>query len=292
MTGQGAGSSKTEHDENFPVASRLVAPQHRPVILAFYRFVRKADDFADHPKLAPQEKLDALDAMGATLDGADDRDPEGVLLRKTLEAHALSPVHARDLLSAFRLDATKRRYRDRQDLIDYCALSAMPVGRFVLDVHGESPALWPASDAICASLQVINHLQDCAEDYANLDRVYLPEDALQRAGAQVADLAAPSASPALRAVIVELAKKCGALLDEGAGLAAGVADWRLACEIGAIVHLARANVDRLTKRDPLSERVHPSKPVFVLSGLVGAAEGAIARAFRGGGPAPAEARGK
>jgi squalene synthase HpnC len=292
MTAVSAASGKTERDENFPVASRLVAPRHRPVILAFYRFVRKADDFADHPTLTPQAKLDALAALGATLDGADDRDPEGLALRNALEAHGLSPVHARDLLSAFRLDVAKNRYRDWQDLMDYCALSAMPVGRFVLDVHGESPALWPASDAICASLQVINHLQDCAADFANLDRVYIPEDALRRAGAGVGDLAAPRASPALRAVIVELAQKCGALLDEGAGLAAGVLDWRLACEIGAIVRLARANVDRLKTKDPLSERVHPSKAVFVLSGLVGAAEGAIARAFSGNAPAPAQARGK
>jgi hypothetical protein len=213
-------------------------------------------------------------------------------LRETLEAHALSPVHARDLLDAFRLDAAKSRYRDWADLIDYCKLSAMPVGRFVLDVHGESRALWPASDAICASLQVINHLQDCAEDYANLDRVYLPEDSFRRAGAEITDLKAPHASPALRAVIIELARKCGALLDEGAGLAGGVADWRLACEIGAIVRLARANIGRLLKRDPLCERVHPAKAVFVMSGVVGAAEGAIARAFRGSGPAPAEARGE
>ena len=292
MTAQEAAPHRTENDENFPVASRLVAPRHRPVILAFYRFVRKADDFADSGKLTAQEKLDALNAMGATLEGADDRDPEGVRLRETLEKHRLSRVHARDLLNAFRLDATKLRYRDWDDLIDYCKLSAMPVGRFVLDVHHESRALWPASDAICASLQVINHLQDCAEDYANLDRVYIPEDFLRRAGADVTTLKAPSASPALRNVIVELAGKCGALLDEGAGLAARVADWRLACEIGAIVRLARANVDRLRKRDPLSERVHPAKAVFVLSGLVGAAEGAIARALRSGDRKPAEARGK
>jgi squalene synthase HpnC len=292
MTAQPMAPTRTENDENFPVASRLVAPQHRPVILAFYRFVRKADDLADSGKLTPQEKLGALNAMGATLDGADDADPEGLTLRKTLEAHGLSPVHARDLLDAFRLDATKLRYRDWDDLIDYCRLSAMPVGRFVLDVHHESRALWPASDAICASLQVINHLQDCAVDYTNLGRVYIPEDFLRRAGADVTALKAASASPALRTVIVALAKKCGVLLDEGAGLAAGVADWRLACEIGAIVRLARANVDRLVKRDPLSQRVHPAKAVFVMSGLIGAAEGAIARALRGGGPSPAEARGK
>ena len=62
--------------------------------------------------------------------------------------------------------------------MDYCRYSAMPVGRFVLDVHGESRDLWPANDALCAALQVINHLQDCAKDYRELDRVYLPLDVL------------------------------------------------------------------------------------------------------------------
>ncbi len=270
MTSAAAPKAKTEKDENFPVASRLVAPRHRPVILAFYRFVRKADDFADHPTMAPQAKLDALAALGATLDGADDRDPEGLALRAALAAHNLSPVHARDLLAAFRLDVTKNRYRDWQDLIDYCALSAMPVGRFVLDVHGESPALWPASDAICASLQVINHLQDCGQDFMRLDRIYLPEDALRRAGADVAALAAPRASPARRAVIVDLAEECGARLDEGAVLAGRVADWRLACEIGAIVRLARANVDRLETKDPL-ERARASRQGGVRSGRASSA---------------------
>ena len=92
----------------------------------------------------------------------------------------MSPVHAQDLLKAFRLDATKRRYKDWDDLIAYCAYSAMPVGRFVLDVHGESRATWPASDAICAALQINNHLQDCANDYRDLDRVYMPLDELEK----------------------------------------------------------------------------------------------------------------
>jgi len=290
MTAEAAGSGKTERDENFPVASRLVAPQYRPVILAFYRFVRKADDVADHPGLPPQAKLDALAALQSTLDGADDHDADGVALRAALKARGLGAVHARDLLAAFRLDVTKSRYRDWQDLIGYCALSAMPVGRFVLDVHGESASLWPASDAICASLQVINHLQDCGQDFVNLDRVYLPQDALDRVGADIADLAAPRASSALRAAIADLAQKAGALLDEGADLAGRVSDWRLACEIGAIVRLARANVDRLRRHDPLSERVHPGKAAFVWSGLVGAAEGAIARATSTGGAAATQAR--
>ena len=292
MTATAAQQGKTERDENFPVASRLVAPRFRAPILAFYRFARKADDIADHPNLAPQTKFDGLAALETSLTDASDSEPEGVALREALATRNLSMDHARDLIAAFRLDVTKHRYRDWQDLMDYCALSAMPVGRFVLDVHGESASLWPASDAICASLQIINHLQDCAQDFARLDRVYLPEDALQRAGAACADLAAPQASPGLRAAIGNLAEKAGALLDQGAGLGARVNDWRLACEIGAIVRLARANVGRLMKYDPLSERVHPGKAAFLWSGLIGAAEGAIARARGEGRPTPAEANGK
>jgi squalene synthase HpnC len=289
MKAGGAPAAKTERDENFPVASRLIAPHLRAPILAFYRFARKADDFADHPTLTPQAKLEALDALDATLAGSRDSDADAAALRATLAALKLSPVHAHDLIAAFRLDVTQRRYQDWAALMGYCALSAMPVGRFVLDVHGESPALWPASDAICASLQIINHLQDCGEDYVRLDRVYLPENALRRAGATIADLAAPRASPGLRSSIVGLAQKAGALLDDGAALGSRVADWRLACEIGAIVRLARANVRRLQKFDPLAERVHPSRAAFVWSGLVGAAQGALARAARSGGAVPAEA---
>ena len=103
-------------------------------------------------------------------------------------------MHALDLLEAFRRDVTKLRYRDWDDLLDYCRYSAMPVGRFVLDVHGESRDLWPANDALCAALQVINHLQDCAKDYREIDRVYIPEDALADAGISVEALAAPGCS--------------------------------------------------------------------------------------------------
>src|SRR5258708_32540452 len=115
----------------------------------------------------------------------------------------------------------------------------MPVGCFVLDVHGESGSVWPASDAICASLQIINHLQDCGQDYARLDRIYVTAEALDRAGAKYADLAAPRASPPLLSAIRDLAQKASALLDGGAGLVSQVNDWRLACDIGALVRLAR-----------------------------------------------------
>ena len=189
ITATEARSGKGHTDENFPVASRLIQAQHRGPILAFYRFVRAADDIADHPKLAPDEKLAMLDRLDAALTGRGPADPEAEPLKAALAERGLPPRHALDLLDAFRMDATKLRYADWRELMHYCSLSAMPVGRFVLDVHGESPqTTWPASDAICAALQVINHLQDCANDYRNLDRVYLPLDALSRHGARVEDL--------------------------------------------------------------------------------------------------------
>ncbi|HEY5410021.1 MAG TPA: squalene/phytoene synthase family protein, partial [Caulobacteraceae bacterium] len=130
------------------------------------------------------------------------------------------------------------------------------VGRFVLDVHGESRDLWPANDALCSALQVINHLQDCAKDYAELDRVYLPEDALAEAGTSVEALAAPRASPALRGVISGLARRTAELLDLSRPFAAGIRDGRLAYEVALIQRLAESLTAWLERRDPLSDQVH------------------------------------
>ncbi len=175
-------SGKGHTDENFPVASFLVAPQHRAAILAFYRFARVADDVSDNPDAAPHEKLAHLAIMRGTLAGERDDNPEALALREVQQARGLTAQHGLDLLEAFRRDVTKLRYADWADLMDYCRYSASPVGRFVLDVHGESGDTWPANDALCAALQVINHLQDCGKDYRDLDRVYIPQDRLKAAG--------------------------------------------------------------------------------------------------------------
>jgi phytoene/squalene synthetase len=157
----------------------------------------------------------------------------------------------------------------------------MPVGRWVLDVHGEDPTTtWPASDSICAALQVINHLQDCADDYRNLDRVYLPLDALARHRSRVEDLAAERASAGLKATIADLAERSLQLLDDGAPLADLVADTRVACEIAAIRRLAVALASGLKHRDPLSEKVHHSKASFALIALGAAAGVLVRRPFR------------
>jgi squalene synthase HpnC len=257
MSGGTLQSGKSHRDENFPVASFLIAPRHRAPVLAFYNFVRFADDIADHPNAAPDEKLRLLEEMRATLVGQSDASPEGVALRAVQAQRNLSPQHALDLLEAFRRDVTKLRYRDWDDLLDYCRYSAMPVGRFVLDVHGESQSTWPANDALCAALQVINHLQDCAKDYRQLNRVYIPADAL--AGVPVEALDAPAASPGLKSAIAAVARKNAGLLAVSKGFARQIRDPRLALEVDLIQTLAEDLNAKLTRRDPLSEKVHHSK---------------------------------
>jgi phytoene/squalene synthetase len=152
-------------------------------------------------------------------------------------------------------DVTVTRYADWDDLIGYCRLSAMPVGRYVLDLHGESRATWPANDALCAALQVINHLQDCARDYGVLDRVYIPLDT----GVRVEELAGAQATPALRAIITGLVERTRGLLAQSADFAAQIRDRRLAAEVAVIQRLAESLCDRLEARDPLCERVHHGK---------------------------------
>ena len=252
-------SGKGHKNENFPVASFLIAPQNRPPVLAFYNFVRAADDVADHASAPAEEKLQLLEQMRASLEGESDAVPEGVRLRTVLKERSLSPVHALDLLEAFRRDCTKLRYRDWDDLIDYCRYSAMPVGRFVLDVHGESQSLWPANDALCAALQVINHLQDCAKDYRELNRVYIPEPMLTAAGITVAALGEDKANPALAGVISALARKNAELLEISRPFARGIRDGRLALEVDLIQTLADDLNTMLIHRDPLSQPVHHSK---------------------------------
>ena len=280
MTATVALSGKTHRDENFPVASKLMDARHRGPILAFYRFARAADDVADHPTLSAERKLALLEALGEALCGGARREPDAEPLRLALRERGLSPRHALDLLAAFRIDVHKRRYADWAELMDYCRLSAAPVGRFVLEVHGEDEARWPASDALCAALQVINHLQDCGADYRRLDRVYLPQDVLAAHGAATEALGAARASPALRGAIAELARRAGELTRQGAALARQIADHRLALEIGAIESLARRQARELERRDPLGERVRLGKVHFIWIGGVGALRRLPARLMR------------
>ena len=273
-------SGKGHRDENFPVASHLIHPRHRAPILAFYEFVRVADDIADHASLTPERKLALLDRLEASLLGTGDADPEGVRLRAVLAERSLSPRHAQDLLNAFRLDATKLRYANWDELMHYCSLSAMPVGRYVLDVHGESHATWVASDAVCAALQVINHIQDCGNDFRDLNRVYIPQDYMAAAGTNVDALDAPAASPAMLACLHKLAARTELLLRDGYALPDQIRDFRLSLEISVIYRLASSLVHTLMVRDPLRDKVHLKSFGFAGVGLLGILKGLWRRVGR------------
>lgn len=265
-------SGKGDRDENFPVASWIIHPRHRALILAYYNFVRTADDIADHATLPADEKLRYLDLLEAELLGKGDTQTEAVALRLALAERGMAPRYALDVLIAFRMDVTKLRYENWDEVIHYCRYSAMPVGRFMLDVHGESTSTWAASDALCAGLQINNHLQDCGKDFRELNRVYLPRDALAASGASVEQLGLAQSPPAMLACLQGLAVRNEALLNEGRSLSAEIRDFRLGVDVSVIQVYADRIVRLLKVRDPLRERVHLNKLellTFSLAGMIG-----------------------
>ncbi len=275
-------SGKDHRGENFPVASMLIAARHRKPIMAFYDFVRGADDVADHPSLMPADKLKLLDNLEATLLGQSNAEPQGVALREQLAERGLSPQHAQDLLNAFRMDVTKLRYANWDELINYCRYSAMPVGRFVLDVHGEDRASWEANDALCAALQIINHVQDCGADYRNLDRIYIPLDMLAKHGIGVEALKGLVASPPLRACFNDICDRLEGLLQKSAAFAGQIKDRGLSLEVSVIQRLAEKLTRTLRAHDPLSERVHLGKLEVAGVAFMGLMHGASRRFARNG----------
>ena len=263
-------SGKDRGDENFPVGSLLIRADLREHVHAFYAFARNADDIADHESLAPAEKLARLDVMQDVLGGARETgSPSALRLRASLYQTGVSDIHARELLVAFRRDAVKQRTESWAELLDYCRYSAMPVGRHVLDLHGEDRAIWPASDALCTSLQVLNHLQDGQKDLRALDRCYLPRDMLAARGATVEDLLGVAETPGLRCVFSALLDQCDVLNDTAKALPRGVRDRRWRVETAVIAGLARRLTRRLRQADPVAGRVRLTKPDAVKA-LLGA----------------------
>jgi hydroxysqualene synthase len=262
-------SGKGRGGENFPVGSWLIRRDLRPHVHAFYRFARNADDIADNPALTPEDKLRRLDRMADILEGAPGDSPAAAAMRASLAETRITARHCHDLLTAFRLDAVKSRYRDWDDLMGYCRYSAAPAGRQLLDLHGESRDTWPPSDALCAALQVLNHLQDCAADYRALDRVYQPLDALERADCTVEALSEPAASPGLRRVLDSLLDRTDALILAARDLPRRVEARGLRWESAVIVGLAARLARRLRSGDPLATRVKLTGRDFTAAFLTG-----------------------
>ena len=261
-------SGKDRSDENFPVGSALISRRLRPEMHAFYAFARNADDIADSAILQADDKVARLDVMEEVLLGRRDAgSPSAVLLRQSLARTGVTAQHSRDLLVAFRRDATKRRYATWLELVDYCRFSAMPVGRHVLDLHGEGRMTHGGSDALCAALQILNHLQDCKKDLVELDRCYLPQELLDEHGASVEDLRGPRETEPLRRVFNELLDRCQAFNKVGLGLPRNTHHLRLRLETAIILGLSRGLVARLRASDPVRRRVKLGKLDGALSGI-------------------------
>jgi squalene synthase HpnC len=264
-SGKGAG------DENFPVGSFLLPKALRPKVAIFYAYARAIDDIADNPGLPAAEKIARLDGFDRALVGQTD-DPafvKAIRVRESLAQTGETIRHCRDLILAFKQDAEKLRYRDWDDLMGYCIKSAAPVGRFLLDLHACPNAGYPASDALCNALQVINHLQDCKDDYRNLNRVYLPGDWLAAEGSTVEDLDRPAATPGLRRVLDRCLAATEVLLNDARTLPRQLPSRRLAMESAAILRLAEKLTAMLRRHDPVAGRVSLSKPGFLLYALLG-----------------------
>ena len=255
-----AWSGKDRGDENFPVGSLLIRRELREHVHAFYAFARNADDIADSATLAADEKIARLDAMEDVLLGRRDAgSPSALRLRASLAATGVAARHSTDLLSAFRRDATKLRYADWDELYDYCRYSAMPVGRHVLDLHGEDHATHEPSDALCTALQVLNHLQDCAKDLAALDRCYLPLDMLAECGAAVDEVRGAAETSGLRRVFGRLLERVAVLNAAALDLPRRTRSRGLRLETAVIVGLSHRLARRLRRGDPLARRVKLTK---------------------------------
>ncbi len=253
-------SGKDRQDENFPVGSWLIHRKVRPHVHAFYVFARNADDIADSPALSPEDKVARLDLMEDVLLGRSDiGSPSALRLRESLAQTRVTSRHASELLIAFRRDAVKQRYATMDELDDYCRYSAAPVGRHVLDLHGENQSAYEPSDALCQALQILNHMQDCVQDLRTLDRCYIPETLFTEFGCAIADLQRPEASNGMRQVFDSLLHRVDHMTQLAVDLPKRTQDRRLRLETAVIVGLAMRLASRLKDEDPIAGRVRLKK---------------------------------
>lgn len=273
-----ASCKKTAKDENFPVGL-LVKSELRPVISAYYRAARLADDVADTPEADEAEKLARLERIERVFRGQEKAEdfPEIMTLRDIFRQENLDASLYCDLLEAFRRDARNIQPEIWEQLLDYCKYSAAPVGRFMLAIHDENPSTYLPAASLCAVLQIANHLQDLKYDAVFLNRFYLPKELMERYGVKNADLLQPYSTLQLRNLLAEITGKLRGMLADAAVLPSIIRSRRLKAETGVILSLTNSMLKKIEKGDVLSQEIRLSRCDWLKAAVAGVATGLFAK---------------
>jgi len=254
---------KQASDENFPVASLMIAKTLRPLVNDYYVFARYCDDISDNPELKAEEKIARLNEIADIFYGKTKYRGNKLSFASRLKndflREELDFSLAGDLLTAFRRDSVGFVYETWAQLIDYCRYSAVPVGRFMLAIHNESPITYQPAASLCTALQIVNHLQDIKYDLLKLNRLYLPADMMNEYGVAKKDLLADKSTPELKALISYISRLVQGQLKEGYVLPQLVRNRRLRYQLYIILSLTNIMLKKINNGDVLAQEIRLNK---------------------------------
>ena len=260
-------SGKSYSDENFPVASFLMTKKIRNIVRIFYFFARMADDIADHKNLSSNQKKKILSSFDEAI--LKNRKSNNKILNNMILKFKEMPSgknYSRNLLKAFMMDASNKKYKKWSDLIYYCRFSANPVGRFVIDAVNERKNIediYKASDNLCTALQIINHIQDCQKDFKQLERVYIPESFFKKFSLDKSILKEKESTKNFTKLKIEIIDKVLKSLNGTKKGLSKISSWRLRKETLIILNIAKRLCNLLKRKDPLKKTIKLSRIDFI-----------------------------
>ena len=260
-------SGKSYSDENFPVASFLMTKKIRSIVRVFYFFARMADDIADHQKLSSNQKKNILLFFDNAISKS--KKTNNKVLDKMIARFKELPSgkkYSRNLLKAFMMDASNKKYKNWNDLLYYCKFSANPVGRFVIDAVNERKnieKIYEASDSLCTALQIINHIQDCKKDFKELNRVYIPESFFKKYSLDKKILRKSKSIENFERLKIEIVDNVLVSLRKTKLGLREIQSWRLRKETLIILNIAKRLCNLLKINDPLEKQIKLSRIDFI-----------------------------
>ena len=260
-------SGKSYSDENFPVASFLMTKKIRSIVRVFYFFARMADDIADHQKLSSNQKKKILLFFDNAISKS--KKTNNKVLDKMIARFKELPSgkkYSRNLLKAFMMDASNKKYKNWNDLLYYCKFSANPVGRFVIDAVNERKnieKIYEASDNLCTALQIINHIQDCKKDFKELNRVYIPESFFKKYSLDKKILRKSKSEENFEKLKIEIIDNVLTSLRKTKLGLREIQSWRLRKETLIILNIAKRLCNLLKINDPLEKQIKLSRIDFI-----------------------------